>query len=99
MSGYRTLSLSDFPALKAGRVIAGILIFSDGFRGFTPVRAARFETRKVPKPVMVTFLPFERFVVIASRIASRASPASFFVIPAASAAIPIKSLLVMAMKG
>ena len=94
---YRTASLRDFPALKAGRVIAGILIFCVGLRGFTPMREARFETRKVPKPVRVTEFPLERLLVTASRTASRASVAAFFVMPALCAAMLIRSPFVMAM--
>lgn len=60
------------------------------------MRDARFETRKVPKPVRVTLCPLERDFVTAVRTASRASPADFLVIPAASAAMLIKSPFVMA---
>jgi hypothetical protein len=58
--------------------MAGILIFSSGLRGLTPVRAALFDTRNVPKPVTVTFSPFLRERVIASRHASSTSDAAFF---------------------
>lgn len=75
--------------------MAGILIRSLGLRGFTPVRAARLETRKVPKPVMVTVLPFLRVVEMAPMKASNTSVAAFLVTPAFSAARLIKSCLVI----
>ena len=61
------------------------------------MREARFETRKVPKPVRVTECPLERLLVTASRTASRASVAAFFVMPALCAAMLIRSPFVMAM--
>ena len=92
---YLTASFKDFPALKAGSFIAGILIFWLGFLGFTPVLAALLETRKVPNPVIVTFSPFLRLFVIMPRTASRTSPAAFFVTPAVCAAPETRSCFVM----
>jgi len=73
---YLTASLSDLPALNLGTVVALILIFSP-VRGLTPIRAALFETLKVPKPVKATFWPLARDLLIASKTASTASLASF----------------------
>jgi hypothetical protein len=92
---YLIASFKVFPALKAGSFIAGILIVSLGFRGFTPFLADLFETRNVPNPVIVTFSPFFRDFVIASSIESRTSPAAFLVTPVFSAAPATKSCLVM----
>jgi hypothetical protein len=92
---YLTASLRDLPALKAGSFIAGILIFWPGLRGFTPVLAALFDTRKVPKPVMVTDSPFFRDLVMLSRRASNTEAASFFVTPAEAAAAFTRSCFVM----
>lgn len=92
---YLTASLRDLPALKAGSFIAGILIFWPGFLGFTPLLAALLETRNVPNPVIVTFSPFLRLFVTASRIASSTACASFFVTPALAAAAFTRSCLVI----
>ena len=94
----RTASLRDFPDLKAGSFIAGILIFWLGLRGFTPVRAARLETRNVPKPVTVTFSPFLRDLVMLSKTASKTSEAAFFVTPVIFAAWSTRSCFVMFLK-
>src|SRR5690606_34871388 len=51
-----TASLSDLPALKAGTLVAGMLIEAP-VAGFTPLRAARSRTSKVPNPTRVTFCP------------------------------------------
>ena len=92
---YLIASFNVFPALKAGSFIAGILIVWLGFLGFTPLRADLFETRNVPKPVIVTFSPFLSDFVIIARTVSRTSCAAFFVAPVACAAPAIKSCFVM----
>lgn len=92
---YLTASFRDLPALKAGSFIAGMLIVSLGFLGLTPLRAALLETRKVPKPVIVTLSPFLRLFVIIASTASSTSPAAFFVTPADCAAPATRSPLVM----
>ena len=53
------------------------------------------ETRKVPKPVMVTLCPFLREVVMLPRSASSTSPATFLVTPVEVAAVFTKSCLVI----
>jgi hypothetical protein len=66
---HRTASFSVFPALKEGTFIAGMEIFCDGLRGLTPIRAARWLKRKVPNPVIVTGVPFLRFLITRLMIA------------------------------
>src|SRR3989344_4806971 len=90
---YRTASLSVLPALKDGTFIAGMEIFCVGFLGFTPMRAARWFNLNVPKPVMVTGVPFFRFLMTRLIIAWRASAAARFVMPEASAIAAMRSCL------
>lgn len=90
---YRTASLSVLPALKDGTFIAGMEIFCVGLRGLTPMRAARWLSLNVPKPVMVTGVPFLRFLMTMLIRAWRASAAARFVMPEASAIAAIRSCL------
>lgn len=89
----RTASFKVLPALNDGTFIAGMEIFCVGLRGLTPMRAARFETRNVPKPVTVTEFPFFNSRVIMLVRASSERAAARFVIPAAFAMCEIKSCL------
>lgn len=99
MCDYLTASLSVFPALNEGTFIAGIEIRWVGLRGFTPVRAARWETRNVPKPVIVMELPFLSSFVTSVVSASREAAAARLVIPAASAMALMMSCLDMGLRG
>src|SRR5690606_17237328 len=65
-----TAALSVAPAEKRGVLEAAILIASP-VAGLRPLRAARFATEKVPKPVMPTVSPFfKRSVTISMRVLS-----------------------------
>ncbi|MNY00183.1 hypothetical protein D3C86_1326670 [compost metagenome] len=57
--------------------MAGILRTAP-VRGLRPSRAARWRTWKVPKPTRVTLWPRERAWEMASMVALRHSPASFW---------------------
>src|SRR3989338_7618543 len=92
---YRTASLRVLPALKDGTFIAGIEILSVGLRGFTPLRAARLETRKVPNPVIVTVFPRLSSLVMVPVRDSSARAAERLVIPDASANVVMRSCLDM----
>ena len=63
--------------------------------GFLPVRAFRFATEKVPKPVRVILPPFLRSLVMLSVIESIACAAAVLVILASMATAEIRSALVM----
>src|SRR5262249_21850269 len=71
-----TASLSVLLALKPGVLVASILIFAR-VCGFTPSRAWRWRTSKVPKPVKVTFSPFFSDSVMTSNAASTTCLVSF----------------------
>lgn len=70
-----TAALKPAPAVKRGTVVAAILI-SLPVAGLRPVRAARLDDLKVPKPTRVTLSPLETAFVIAAIAASRALPAA-----------------------
>src|SRR5215212_8881339 len=88
-----TASLNPWPAAKAGRVLALILI-SLPFCGLRPARALRLRGRNVPKPTTVTRLPFATFSTIASNTAFTASPAAALLTLLAFAATWTRSDLV-----
>ena len=71
-------SFNAFPALNLGTFTAAILIFSVGFCGFTPIRAALIFARNVPKPVRVISPPAFSVVVTDSKNDSRIVSTSFF---------------------
>src|SRR5512143_1300787 len=89
-----TAVLKPAPAVKRGTVDAEILI-SAPVCGLRPVRAARLDDLKVPKPTRVTESPFATALTTASRIASRALPAAALLMSASDAATSINSDLFM----
>src|SRR5574340_1084653 len=89
-----TAALKPAPAVKRGTVDAAILI-SAPVCGLRPVRAARLEDLKVPKPTRVTVSPFETALTTASRMASSALPAAALLMSASVAATSINSDLFM----
>src|SRR5688572_19541463 len=92
MGVYFTASTKLVPALNFGVFLALILIASP-VAGLRPIRAERFVTEKVPKPGSVTLSPFFSVLEIASRVASRALPASALVKSDPLAMASIKSPL------
>ena len=78
-----------------GTRAAGMCTFSDGFRGFTPSRAARCDVENLPKPVNVTASPDLSVSVTESRKASTAFAASRAESPLFVATFPTNSCLVM----
>src|SRR5262249_54491834 len=74
----RTACFSALPAENFGTRAAGIWTRSEGLRGLTPVRAARFCVENLPKPVNETSSPLRSVSVMVSRNASTALPASRF---------------------
>src|SRR6476659_9089417 len=89
-----TAAFSWLPAENFGTLLAGMVTFWPGLRGFTPVRALRACTLNFPKPVKVTSSPFLRASFTDSSTASSAVPASFLDRPDLVATASIKSLLV-----
>lgn len=83
---------NSLPALKRATFLALILITSP-VCGLRPLRAARLETEKVPKPTSVTLSPFFKVLVTASTKASMAVFACVFVMPDSSAICAINSAL------
>ena len=71
-----TALFSALPAENLGTRAAGMCTFSDGFRGFTPSRAARCDVENLPNPVNVTASPALSVSVTESRKASTAFAAS-----------------------
>ena len=86
-----TAALNSDPAEKAGVFLAGILILSVGFCGFTPILAFLFLASKVPKPTKVTLRPLVISSTITARIAFRALSTSTFDRPVPSATFSINS--------
>ena len=64
------ISLNSVPGRKAGTEVFFTRTFAP-VAGFRPMRAARSRRSKAPKPVRMTFSPFDTFVYTSSRIASR----------------------------
>src|SRR3569832_947285 len=89
---FATAVLKTAPAVKRGTVDAAILI-SAPVCGLRPVRAARLDDLKVPKPTRVTVSPFATALTTASRIASSALPAAALLMSASVAATTINSHL------
>ena len=89
-----TFLASSAPALNLATFLALILI-SLPVRGLRPLRLARAETEKVPKPTRVTFPPFARVPVTAPNTASSASPACPLVSLVSFAILSINSPLFM----
>ena len=56
---YFTACLSSLPGLKAGTLVAGIVIASP-VCGLRPLRSARSLTSKVPKPTNCNFSPLAK---------------------------------------
>ena len=52
-----TASLKASPALNLGVLSSGMVIFWEGFLGFTPILEARWETENCPNPEMLTLSP------------------------------------------
>src|SRR3954469_12808315 len=73
---FLTADFNALPAENFGTRAAGISTFCSGFRGFTPVRAARTCVWNLPKPVNVMSPPDRSVSVTVSRKASTARPAS-----------------------
>ena len=73
-----TASLNVFPAVKAGTVVAAILMIAPVW-GLRPSRAARAELLKVPKPGTVTSAPDATVLWIMSMYALTARSASALV--------------------
>ena len=80
LEGYRTEFLSVRPALKRTGLDA-LIFMASPVRGFTPLRAARFVTVKVPKPANCTRWFFFSEVVMVPRIAIIVSRAATAVQP------------------
>ncbi|EGV07190.1 hypothetical protein HMPREF9952_2334 [Haemophilus pittmaniae HK 85] len=76
---YLIASFNALPETNAGTLDAAILI-SAPVCGLRPVRAARWFTLNVPKPINCTGSPFLRLAVIASKVASKAALACFYLI-------------------
>jgi hypothetical protein len=76
---YFTASFSPLPAVNLGTFFALILIASPVW-GLCPFLADLLATLKVPNPTMVTSTPFFSDLVMASKTASTAAAASFFVL-------------------
>src|SRR3954452_1360818 len=91
---YLTAALSWLPAENFGTVLAGMVTFCPGFRGFTPVRALRFCTVNLPKPVKTTSSPLDSASLIDSSVASTAAVASFLLSPLLLATLSMNSLFV-----
>ena len=89
-----TASFNCFPALNFGRLDAGIWIGAP-VRGFLPVRADRFATLNLPKPVRRTSSPRLRASVIALHTASTALAASPLLVPLVEVTAETNSLLFM----
>lgn len=70
-----TAALKPAPALKVGTVVAAIFSASPVL-GFLPVRAARLDALKVPKPISATSLPLATDAVMISSSASMDLPAA-----------------------
>ena len=73
-----TAVLKVAPAVKRGTVEAAILMAAP-VAGLRPVRAARLEDLKVPKPTRVTVSPLATALTIVSIVAFRARSASALV--------------------
>ena len=87
-----TAFFNCFPALNFGRLDAGIWIGAP-VRGFLPVRADRFATLNLPKPVRRTSSPRLRAAVIALHTASTALAASPLLVPLIEVTAEANSLL------
>src|SRR5690606_29992067 len=79
-------SLSSLPILKRTFLLALMVIVAP-VAGLRPLRAARLETLKLPKPGTCTRSPFLSAFEIASIAASNASPAAFLVSPSTESAM------------
>lgn len=55
---FLTAALNSLPTLNVATFIAGILIFCEGFCGFTPVFASLLLLANVPNPWILTASPF-----------------------------------------
>src|SRR5215217_1347261 len=86
------LADSSLPALNLATFLALILITAPVW-GLRPLRAALFETEKVPKPTKVTLPPPFKVFVTASTKESKVALACVFVMPASSAIFAINSAL------
>ena len=80
--------------MNDGTFLAGIFN-SAPVCGLRPVRAARFDTLKVPNPINVTVSPLFRALVMFSMVASSARQASALVDPVALANASLSSPLFM----
>src|SRR5512139_1608046 len=89
-----TAVLKPAPAVKRGTVEAATLITAP-VCGLRPVRAARLDDLKVPKPTRVTVSPLATALTTAARIASSAFPADALLMSASAAAASINSDLFM----
>jgi len=87
--------LKSVPALNVGTSIAGILIFSTGFLGFTPVLAFLCDFLKVPNPWILTSPSFFTPEITADTNSLMKSPASLFDTPSLSAKWAISCVLVI----
>ena len=85
------LACNSFPALNLATFLALIFITAP-VCGFRPLRAALFETEKVPKPTNVTLPPPFSVLVTASTKESSAAFACVFVTPASSAILRLIQL-------
>src|SRR5690606_32285437 len=90
--GASTASLRALPAVNLGSFFAAILIVAP-VCGFLPLRAARSEIPKVPKPIKVTFSPLDKDEDTAPVKLLTAFSACDCVIPASLAICLIKSVL------
>ena len=91
---YFTEADNSEPALNLATCLAAIWI-SFPVLGLRPLRAARLDTEKVPKPTNVTFSPLLNYFEIASIVAFNACVADALVIFASAAIASIKSALFM----
>src|ERR1700682_1478328 len=89
---HYNLADNSLPALNLATFLALILITAP-VCGLRPLRAARLDTEKVPKPTNVTLPPPLRVLVTASTKESRHEFACVFVMLASSAIFAINSAL------
>jgi hypothetical protein len=89
-----TAALKVAPAVKRGTVVAAILS-SLPVCGLRPIRAARFDDLKLPKPTRVTGSPLETDLTMAAMTADSAFSAAALLISASLAVISISSDLFM----
>jgi hypothetical protein len=87
--------LKSAPALKVTTFIAGILIFCDGFCGFTPSLAFLLEALKVPNPCNLTSPCFLTPPITVSMKAFTNSAASFFETHKSSAKLATRAVFVI----